>query len=45
MKRESYLPDCFGTFWCPDDCIVSCPYWEDCMEQHDEMEDKEESED
>lgn len=29
------IPDCFGEFWCPDDCIVSCPYWQECMDERD----------
>lgn len=28
------IPDCFGEYVCPDDCNVSCAYWEECMEEH-----------
>lgn len=26
------MPKCFGVFDCLDDCVVSCAYWEECME-------------
>jgi len=41
MKGKN-IPDCFGTFWCLDDCVVSCPFWEECKEIADEIEDEEE---
>jgi hypothetical protein len=35
---EVEVPECFGKFICPDDCICSCPFWEDCMFEAEEME-------
>lgn len=32
------LPSCYGEFVCMDDCIVSCKYWEDCMERSNQSE-------
>lgn len=31
-------PSCYGSFWCPDDCVCSCPWWEDCMLESEERE-------
>jgi hypothetical protein len=41
-KELGKIPRCFGTFWCPDDCMVSCPYWQECEEALNEYEDEEE---
>lgn len=30
------LPSCYGSFVCLDDCVVSCPVWEDCMFESEE---------
>lgn len=35
------IPNCYGRFVCLDDCLVSCPYWEDCMQEADDHEDGE----
>lgn len=35
MREKESIPECYGEFICPDDCMVSCPYWEDCMEERD----------
>lgn len=36
--KDIEIPDCYGQFHCPDDCMVSCPFWEDCMHEGDEDE-------
>jgi len=36
---DKQIPDCFGLFVCMDDCVVSCPFWEDCMFEADEEDD------
>lgn len=42
MQGEKWNPpECFGTFWCPDDCIVSCKYGEECMDESNEEEEDE----
>ena len=43
-QPEFNPPDCYGTFCCSDDCMVSCKYWEDCKEaeENDDEENGEE---
>jgi hypothetical protein len=38
------LPECFGqeAYFCLDDCVVSCPYWEECLMAGEEEDDDEE---
>jgi hypothetical protein len=38
---EKEPPSCFGEFVCMDDCMCSCPFWEECMFESEEREDEE----
>lgn len=35
MLEDFTVPECYGDFVCADDCMVSCPFWEECMHDHD----------
>jgi hypothetical protein len=41
METPYPIPECFGRFVCLDDCMVSCAYWEECMEASEEEEEEE----
>lgn len=46
LQARAMRQDCYGHFVCLDDCVVSCPVWEECMaeEEREDSEDEEEIE-
>lgn len=37
---EKEPPSCFGEFVCMDDCMCSCPFWEECKSESEDREDE-----